>query len=111
MEASRAFAEARRITRHADPADAQTRAEAVAQAERALELFPGWVAPQRFLDEELRSDLRGPEALAARRRALHEDPQNAGLHYLTGRLEGLAGEAHFKQAARLDPGDDRGSQG
>jgi len=103
LEASRAFGEARRITRHADPADVQARAEAVAKAERALDLNPGWVAPRRFLDEELRSDLRGPEALGARRQDLALNPEDVGLHYLVGRLEGQGGESHLKEAVRLDP--------
>ena len=103
LEASRAFGEARRISRHADPADVQARAAAVEQAQRALDLHPGWVTPQRFLDEELRTDLRGPQALAARRQALADHPLDAGLNYLTGRLEGLAGEPRLEQAVRLDP--------
>jgi tetratricopeptide (TPR) repeat protein len=75
-----------------------------AALDRALELVPGWVAPRRLQDEIARADLRGVDALRAHRAALAADPHDAGELYLTGRLEGNAGEPRFEQAVRDDPG-------
>ncbi len=72
--------------------------------ERAVELAPDWVAPKRLLDEIARADLRGVDALRAHRDALGKDPHDAGEQYLTGRLEGRAGEPRFEAAVREDPG-------
>lgn len=70
---------------------------------RAAALDPAWVAPRRALDDLLRADLRGVDALAARRAELAARPGGADLLYLVGRLEGRAGMARFEQAIRLDP--------
>ncbi len=71
-------------------------------AERAAELAPDWVAPRRVLDDLARRSLRGPEALGERLRALEESPDDAGLAYLAGRLEGAGGVARLERATRLD---------
>jgi Tfp pilus assembly protein PilF len=112
-----AFEEARQWTRaqgQIDPAEAATSVRgaaaltasqrALAACQRALELEPGWVAPWRLRDEILRAELRGLEALEEHWTALERDPQDAGRHYLAGRLEGSAALPRFERAAELDPG-------
>ncbi|MCK6444890.1 MAG: hypothetical protein L6Q99_00720 [Planctomycetes bacterium] len=99
-EASAAFARARAAAR-GDGAEA--RELALAEATRARDLAPDWVAPQRFLDELLRSELRGLEALEAHRAKLAVDPQSPRELYLAGRLEGSAGTRRFQQAVERDP--------
>ncbi|MCC6406644.1 MAG: hypothetical protein IT453_05740 [Planctomycetes bacterium] len=100
-EASAAFARARV---HARRDDEEGRLAALEEATRARDLAPEWVAPQRFLDELLRSELRGLEALDGHRRALAERPNDPRELYLAGRLEGTAGTRRFEQAVQRDPG-------
>jgi tetratricopeptide (TPR) repeat protein len=71
--------------------------------ERSIAIAPDWVAPRRLLDEILRGELRGVEALQAHLEALEKDPRNAGELYLAGRLEGLDGIERFEHAADADP--------
>ncbi len=97
--ASEAFAAARAALRWED---AEGRRRAAEEAERALSLAPAWVAPARLLDDLLREDLRGLDALAMRRRDLDRDEHRAEAQYLAGRLEGDAGEARFALAVQLD---------
>ncbi|MBK7644289.1 MAG: hypothetical protein IPJ19_14805 [Planctomycetes bacterium] len=73
------------------------------ELERALERAPGWVAPQRLLDDLERDELRGAEALERERAKLERDPGDAGTLYLAGRLEGSAGRGRFELALRADP--------
>jgi tetratricopeptide (TPR) repeat protein len=113
-EASRAFAEARAAVdgrgeetggrQEADAARAR-RDRARVLAREALEVEPGWVGPARLLDDLDREELRGVEALAARREALARDGESAGALYLAGRLEGEDGEPRFERALDLDPAD------
>ena len=120
QEASRAFAEARatvdgRGEQARAPRDARVaraaRERARELARDALEAAPGWVAPARFLDDLDREELRGVEALAARREALAREGETAGELYLVGRLEGVDGEARFERAVDLDPGHAWGRHG
>ncbi|MBI5433348.1 MAG: hypothetical protein HZA52_11015 [Planctomycetes bacterium] len=99
-EASAAFARARVQARRDDD---EGRLAALESATRARDLAPEWVAPQRFLDELLRSELRGLEALDGHRRALAERPNDPRELYLAGRLEGTAGTRRFEQAVQRDP--------
>lgn len=99
-EASAALEEARAWLRGTEPI-AQERAMAAAQ--RAHYLAPGWVAPRRLLDDFENRDLLGIEALAAHRTALLADPDDAAEQYLAGRLEGDFGARRFERAVALDP--------
>lgn len=99
-EASAAFAEALDWLRD-DGDEALRRARQA--AERAAALDPGWVAPQRLLDDLLRDDLLGLEALRERRRALEREPESGAALYLVGRLEGSRGRDRFLRAAAADP--------
>jgi len=80
-----------------------SREQSLAAAEEALELAPRWVAPQRFLDDGLRADLLGPQALAEHFAALRESGTDAAASYLAGRLEGREGAARFRRAVLSDP--------
>ena len=96
--ASTALAEARaRLREGADESEVRARAE------EALRIDPGWVAPQRLLDDLARTDLRASEVLAERLEGLAERPDDPGLLYLVGRLEGAAGTSRFERALELDP--------
>lgn len=64
---------------------------------------PSWIAPQRLIDDILRAELRGPEALARRLEALAERPEDAAANYLAGRLGGPDSERLLDRAAALDP--------
>lgn len=97
LAASVTFADARALQREGR-AD-----EALEAARRAVELAPEWIAPRRFLDDAARDRLRTPERVSTYRAELAQDPQQVALLYLTGRLEGLAGQERFEVAARLDP--------
>jgi len=72
-------------------------------ARRAHEAAPDWVAPVRLLDDLLRSELRGVEALQAHRDRLATAGEDARELYLAGRLEGIDGEPRFSRAAELAP--------
>ena len=69
--------------------------------ERAADLDPEWVVPQRELDTLEVEALRGPSAWARRQRAVQESETPARL-YLLGRLEGDDGAARFQRALELD---------
>jgi hypothetical protein len=84
-----------------DAAALRERARELAQ--RALDAAPNWIAPVRLLDDLLRAELRGVEALAAHRERLAARGEDASELYLAGRLEGIDGEARFARAAELDP--------
>lgn len=99
-EASVAFELARERWRDGDRPAME---EARAHAQRASDLAPDWIAPRRFLDELSRSDLVGVEALARHRTQLALTPDDAGLCYLAGRLEGRSGGWRFERAVKLDP--------
>jgi len=77
--------------------------DAIAAALAAADLDPTWVAPQRLLDDALRAELRGPEALALRRAALAAGPEDAAAHYLAARLGGPDADRLLDRAAALDP--------
>jgi len=96
--ASAAFAEARLLARTPDGDAAAAQA-----AERALTLAPGWVAPQRFLDERLRAELLGPSVLDAWRARVAAEPDDARAIYHTGRFEGDSGQGRFRRAVQLAP--------
>ena len=104
--------EASRLFDQAEAIDAlgSTGEDAAAVRERARELAqgahdaaPNWIAPVRLLDDLLRAELRGVEALAAHRERLAEHGEDASELYLAGRLEGIDGEPRFARAAELDP--------
>lgn len=107
--ASRSFAEARaavdgRRSWSDSPRDEQAardRARELARA--ALAAAPDWLGPARLLDDLDREELRGVEALAARRETIARGGESAGAHYLAGRLEGDSGEPRFERALDLDP--------
>jgi len=102
--ASAALVRAEELRRSADlPGHEGDAAEARAELERALELAPGWVAPQRLLDDMQREALRGPEALERERERIAADPGDAAALYLAGRLEGREGAERFELARRADP--------
>jgi tetratricopeptide (TPR) repeat protein len=100
VQASLALEDARIWLRRGDP---ENRERARAAAEEAQRLAPSWVAPRRFLDDLLRGDLLGLEALAAHRRALETRANDAGETYLAGRLEGRQAGWRFELAVSLDP--------
>ncbi len=90
------------------PSRAAERERAREWAEEALRESPGWVAPRRLLDDLLREDLRGLEALSVHRAALGRrgelsNEEFAAEAYLAGRLEGRDGDERFEQAASIDP--------
>jgi hypothetical protein len=104
--ASEALSDAQACLRKTDPESRQRGREL---AQRAHELEPEWVAPERLLDELLRDDLRGIEALSEHRSRLARLDEHtpatvaAGELYLAGRLEGLDGKERFERAVRVDP--------
>ncbi|HTF89081.1 MAG TPA: hypothetical protein VK843_11775 [Planctomycetota bacterium] len=77
--------------------------EARENALRASVIAPDWIAPRRFQDELSRTDLVGVEALAQHRAELAIHPDDAGVCYLAGRLEGSSGAWRFQRAVQLDP--------
>lgn len=112
--ASRAFAQAAAALRAAEvPSQSAERERARALAREAVEAAPDWVAPQRMLDDLLREDLRGVEALATHvvrvggdvepKPGTGEAQARARELYLAGRLEGRDGDARFRRALELDP--------
>jgi hypothetical protein len=104
-EASRLLVEAEALdsldARGPDAAELRDRARAL--AERSAAAAPDWIAPRRLLDDLLRGDLRGVEALDAHLRRIETGGEDAGELYLAGRLEGIDGEVRFARAAELDP--------
>lgn len=98
--AQAAFAEALELLADAElgPGLDQARARLLAAASAA----PGWVAPQRQLDDLDRSLLLGPEAWQRRLEALDASPFDATALYLAGRLEGGQGRARFSEARQRD---------
>lgn len=102
--AAEAHDNARRALRQSMTSDTGTgREEARREAERALAAAPEWVAPQRLLDDLLREELLGLEALSAHHRELEDSPSNARALYLAGRLEGRVGAKRFERAVLADP--------
>ncbi len=102
--ASAALVRAEELRRSADlPGHEAELAEACSELERALELAPGWVAPQRLLDDAERDELRGAEALERHRQRIEAQPGAAAELYLAGRLEGREGSERFELALRADP--------
>jgi len=99
--ASEALVEAQAYLRTNAPGRSALAREA---ARRAHGYAPDWVAPRRLLDDLDREDLLSVETLRAHLAALEEQPNDAGLHYLAGRLLGRDGGEHFRQALGLDPG-------
>ena len=79
------------------------REEARREAERALAAAPDWVAPQRLLDDLLREELLGLEALSAHHQEIDRNPYAANALYLAGRLEGQIGAKRFEKAVLADP--------
>jgi hypothetical protein len=73
------------------------------QALAAAAIEPDWIAPQRLLDDVLRAELRGPEALARRVEALAAAPDDAVAHYLVGRLGGPDSERLLDRSVELQP--------
>ena len=100
LEAVRAHAEARAWLRSEGESSRRLARQA---AERAAALAPDWVAPQRLLDDLLRDDLLGLEALRGRRAAARQRADSGASHYLAGRLEGAAGRARFERAVEVEP--------
>ncbi|MFT5475531.1 MAG: tetratricopeptide (TPR) repeat protein [Planctomycetota bacterium] len=98
--ASAALAEALDLWRDQDAAELK---RALAAAREASLLAPDWVAPLRFLDDRMREELLGPNALEQHRDALSEEPEDAVRQYLAGRLEGTGGEERFRRAVTLEP--------
>jgi hypothetical protein len=82
---------------------APARERAAELARRALEVAPDWIAPQRLIDDLMRAELRGVDALEAHRDRLAHAGDDARELYLAGRLEGVDGEPRFARAADLDP--------
>ena len=81
----------------------EARDEARREAQHAVNLAPDWVAPQRLLDDLLRDELLGLEALSAHHQVLAKQESNAQALYLAGRLEGAQGAARFERAVLADP--------
>jgi hypothetical protein len=104
-EASRLLVEAESLgaldARGPGAGEARDRARELAQG--AVDAAPDWIAPRRLLDDLLRADLRGVEALEAHDKKIETDGEDAGELYLAGRLEGIDGESRFARAAELDP--------
>ncbi len=92
-EAALAFAEAKGLE-HAGAGN--WRDDARVLVTESMELQPDWLAPQRFLDDMARDELRGHSALAGHLEALAKDPHASGAAYLAGRLEGVDGAAHLR---------------
>ncbi len=102
--ASAALLQAEELRRSAElPGHEADLVAARAELERALELAPGWVAPQRLLDDAERDELRGAEALERHRERIEAQPGDAAELYLAGRLEGREGSERFELALRADP--------
>lgn len=105
----RSFAEARaavdgRRPGTDDPHEEQAARDRARELARdALATAPDWVGPARLLDDLDREELRGVEALAARRETLASEGESAEALYLAGRLEGESGEPRFERALDLDP--------
>jgi len=91
------FAEVRAMPRES----LEERRAALAAAREVAVGNPSWIAPRRFVDDVMRELLRGPEALAIRRRELAEDPDDPAALYLVGRLEGRDGREKLERAGRL----------
>ena len=104
-EASRLFDEAEAIDALSATGETAPAQRELARdlARRAHEVAPDWVAPARLLDDLLRAELRGVEALAGHRDRLASVGEDARELYLAGRLEGGDGEARFARAAEIDP--------
>ena len=103
-QASAALLHSEELRRSASlPGHADDAAAARAELERALQLEPGWVAPQRLLDDLEREELRGAEALERERAQVAAHPGDAAALYLAGRLEGREGVERFELARRADP--------
>lgn len=102
--ASEAFAEARaRLRESRTDSASNARDEARLAAEQAVKLAPDWIAPQRLLDDLLREELLGLEALVAHHRELEGPGSSAQAMYLAGRLEGRQGSYRFERAVLADP--------
>jgi len=74
--------------------------------ERASRAAPGWVAPDRLLDELDRERLQGPLLLERRRRALgaaRDSAERARACYLLGRLGGDDARDLMREAVSSDP--------
>src|SRR5260221_6111698 len=104
-EASRLFDEAEAIDALSATGETAPAQRELARdlARRAHVVAPDWIAPVRLLDDLLRVELRGVEALAAHRDRLASVGEDARELYLAGRLEGSDGEARFARAAEIDP--------
>ncbi len=76
---------------------------AVPHARAAAAAAPGWVAPERVLDDAARAALLAPEAYAARIAALASAPEDPAAHYLIGRFGGPTADQHLARAVDLDP--------
>jgi tetratricopeptide (TPR) repeat protein len=104
--ASAALAEARAHVRERGEG---WREDALAAARSASALSPGWVAPERLVDDLAREELLAVQQLTRRLEDLRDAPDDlpagdrAGRAYLVGRLEAMAGTARFDEALRLDP--------
>lgn len=103
-EASAALGEAQVLLRSAGPAQPDAEVLAREAAERAARLAPDWVAPRRMLDDLDRTELLSVETLRRHLIERSATPDDAGLHYLVGRLRGRAGGDDFRRALELDPG-------
>ncbi|HEV8114524.1 MAG TPA: hypothetical protein VGR31_17270 [Planctomycetota bacterium] len=104
-EATELFGEAEAIDALSAKGDhaLEARARARDLAQQALRAAPDWIAPQRLLDDLLRAELRGVEALEVHRDRIATLGETATELYLAGRLEGADGEPRFVRAAELDP--------
>ena len=104
-DASRLLVEAEALealdARGPDAGAARDRARELALG--AVDAAPDWIAPRRLLDDLLRADLRGVDALEAHLRRMETEGEDAGELYLAGRLEGSDGESRFARAAELEP--------
>ncbi len=102
--ASEAHARARTKLRESRTSEIRdAREEARREATLAASLAPEWVAPRRLLDDLLREELLGLEALAAHHEVLDATRSNAQALYLAGRLEGRQGSHRFARAVLADP--------
>lgn len=101
--ASAALYEAWRAQRRGAEAAPELQAAGLAAAREAAALEPGWIAPERLIDDAMRADLRGPEALATRLAALESRPDDPVALYLAGRLGGPEADARLDRAAELAP--------
>ena len=80
----------------------EDRAKAREALEQAIAAAPDWVAPRRLVDDLMREELLGLEALTAHQERLDEAPSDAAALYLAGRLEGDSTK-RFEKAAAADP--------